>query len=321
MRVGTDCSGIEAPLYALKALKVKYDHVFSCENDKFARQTLQANHNPRHMYGDITKRKHKDVPRVDLYVAGFPCQPFSNFGKALGLNDRRANVFFHCFKYIKLKTPKVFVLENVKGIKGNDEGRTYIRILKMLNSLKKYEVDIFLLNTQDYGVPQNRERIFFIGRRKNIIKTPLKKPKSVKLRYGVIEYLKRLNLKITKKTHPRLFTFMPCETDPAKLKYVKKKYNIKNLKKYPIVVDLASSPGYIGTGYNVTPTLRAQRSTFYIPKMGRKTSVKEALALQGFPKSFKIVVSDNQILKQVGNSMSVNVLKHLFREIFKSIKK
>ncbi len=89
LRVGTDCSGIEAPIQALKNLKVPFRHVFACEKDKFARKSIEANYKPEKMYEDITSRNHKELPDIDLYVCGFPCQSFSKAGKQKGMDDPR----------------------------------------------------------------------------------------------------------------------------------------------------------------------------------------------------------------------------------------
>lgn len=319
MRVGTDCSGIEAPLYALRGIGKKIDHVFSSEIDPHARQSLLANHKPRHMYEDLTQRNHAQTPRVDLYVCGFPCQPFSVYGHQKGMNDIRANVFLHCYEYIRLKHPKIFVLENVKGLRGNNGGKTYKRIRKMLEDLTRYDLDEYLLDTQDYGIPQHRERLFFIGRRKDIVVSPLERPKPVELKYGIVEYLEKQNLNISRETHPKLYRRMPCEMRKDRYDILRKRYKVKSLTKHPIVVDLQTTGSFISCGYNISPTLRARRSSFYVTCLRRKTSVREALALQGFPKSFKIVTRNSQVFKQCGNAMSVNVLKHLFRSIFRSV--
>lgn len=90
--IGTDCSGIEAPIQALKQLGIPFQHKWSCEIDKFARQSILANYQPEILYEDITKRDHSQLPDVDIYVCGFPCQSFSLMGKKLGTNDPRSNI-------------------------------------------------------------------------------------------------------------------------------------------------------------------------------------------------------------------------------------
>ena len=115
IRIGTDCSGIEAPIEALKQLKIPFQHLFACEIDQYARESILANYQPQILFEDITKRDHSKLPDIDIYACGFPCQPFSLMGKKGGSNDPRSNIMLHCIEVIKQKTPKVFILENVKN--------------------------------------------------------------------------------------------------------------------------------------------------------------------------------------------------------------
>jgi DNA (cytosine-5)-methyltransferase 1 len=163
LKIGTDCSGIEAPIQALKQLKIPYQHIFSSDIDKYVIKSIKANYSPQILFGDpdgkypegdITKRNISDVPDIDLYVCGFPCQPFSQAGRRAGFEDKRGTVFFSCLEVIKKKRPKYFILENVRGLLSHDKGNTFKIIMKELNSLKGYQVDWKLLNTKDYGMIQ-----------------------------------------------------------------------------------------------------------------------------------------------------------------------
>jgi len=179
IKLGTDFSGIGSPESALKRLGLDIDEVFACEIDKFARASFNELHNPTTMYEDITTRNHSEVPQLDLYVAGFPCQSFSLAGKRGGFEDTRGTLFFNVAEFIKENQPKCFVLENVKGLLSHDNGRTYQTITDVLtngggtlngqigldsidNGLG-YHVYAQVLNSKDYGIPQNRERIFLVG--------------------------------------------------------------------------------------------------------------------------------------------------------------
>lgn len=156
IKVGTHCSGIEAPIQALNNLGISYDHVFSCEIDKYAVKSLKANFNPRYLYDDI--KNITEDHKVDLYVCGFPCQPFSAAGKRKFQDDER-NLFPYVFDYIKKNCPKSFILENVKNIVSTEYFKYIIDCLKELDHTINYRV----LNTKDYGIPQNRERLYIIG--------------------------------------------------------------------------------------------------------------------------------------------------------------
>ena len=179
MKIGTDFSGIGSPESALKRLGLDIEEVFACEIDKYARKSFNELHNPSTFYEDITTRNHSEVPQLDLYVAGFPCQSFSMAGKRGGFEDTRGTLFFNVAEFIKENQPKCFVLENVKGLLSHDSGKTYQTITDVLtngggtlngqigidtidNGLG-YHVYVKVLNTKDYGVPQNRERIFLVG--------------------------------------------------------------------------------------------------------------------------------------------------------------
>ena len=105
LRVGTDCSGIEAPIMALKQLKIPFRHEFSSEIDKHCIESIKANYKPKKIFGDMKKRKLKDIPDIDLYVCGFPCQPFSMAGERKGTDDSRGTIFYECLKVIRNKKP------------------------------------------------------------------------------------------------------------------------------------------------------------------------------------------------------------------------
>ena len=127
--IGTDCSGIEAPIEALKQLGIPFQHRWACEIDRYARQSILANNQPEIMYEDITKRDHSQLPDVDLYVCGFPCQSFSLMGKKKGTQDPRSNIMLHCIDVIKTKRPPIFILENVKNFKFIEKGKPFNYLL------------------------------------------------------------------------------------------------------------------------------------------------------------------------------------------------
>jgi DNA (cytosine-5)-methyltransferase 1 len=189
IKVGTDFSGIGAPEQALKNLGYDFEMVFACEIDKHAARSYQEIHPepPNKYYIDITKRDHAEVEPLDLYVAGFPCQSFSMAGKRKGWAtdengqpvDKRGTLFFDVAKFIQVNQPKVFILENVKGLLSHEGGKTYQTITDILTNgggtlNGQTSLDVFddglgyhvyaqVLNSKHHGVPQNRERIFIVG--------------------------------------------------------------------------------------------------------------------------------------------------------------
>ena len=199
MKVGTDFSGIGAPEMALKYLGIDFESEFACEIDKYARQSFEQLHKPKTFYNDITTRNHKEVEQLDLYVAGFPCQAFSTAGKRKGFEEARGTLFFNVAEFIQINQPKVFVLENVKGLLSHDKGNTFQTIVDILSNgggtqNGQISLDVFedglgyhiywqVLNTKDYGIPQNRERIFIVGF-KDFREFSFPKPMELKLRLG-----------------------------------------------------------------------------------------------------------------------------------------
>ena len=303
--IGTDCSGIEAPIEALKQLNIPFQHKWSCEIDKFARQSILANYEPEILYEDITKRDHSELPDVDIYVCGFPCQSFSLMGKKLGTKDPRSNIMLHCIEVIKKKRPRVFILENVKNFKFIEKGQPYSYLLNELSSIidddKEIVYNVYpdIYNTKDYGIPQNRERIYIIGIQRDIEFQHYKKPHPLPIR--------------------TMENFILDKTVSTNL--VKNSNIVKNLKLLSNkTTDLAIVTGdnFYYPLLHCCPTLTRHCSQFFINTLNRRILPKEALLLQGFSQEFNIVVSNSQIYKQAGNTMSVNVIKNIFKEILHS---
>lgn len=132
------------------------------EIDKHAIATYERNFNGHRNYGDATKINPSELPDFDLLVGGFPCQAFSIAGKRAGFNDTRGTLFFDIARILAEKRPRHLVLENVKGLLSHDSGKTFQTILGVLSDLG-YRVEWQVLNSKDFGVPQNRERIYFVG--------------------------------------------------------------------------------------------------------------------------------------------------------------
>lgn len=178
LKIATDCSGIGAPEQAIKNLGIPHRVVFACEKDKYARKTYEANHTAETFYEDMTTRDNAGLEQVDWYVAGIPCQSFSIAGKRLGESDARGTLFYNSWDYIKQNRPRFFTIENVKGLLSADKGKIFNNWLTMLATTVNgqyyindhpdclgYHVHWCVLNSKDFGVPQNRERVFIVGLR------------------------------------------------------------------------------------------------------------------------------------------------------------
>ena len=279
--------------------------IFSSEIDKFAIKTYKANYGdiPK---GDITAINETDIPDHDILVGGFPCQAFSQAGKKLGFEDTRGTLFFEIARIIKAKRPKAFLLENVKNLKGHDKGRTFKVIEGTLKDMD-YEVYNALFKAKDFGVPQNRERIYIVGFDKKQIKN-----------YADFEFPTPL-------------------LTPTRLGNILEK---KVLDKYTISDKLwqghqrrkaEHKRNGNGFGYSLfnedspyTSTISARYykdgSEILIEQKGknpRKLTPREASRLQGFPEKFIIPVSDTQAYKQFGNSVAVPVVNAIAKQILK----
>jgi DNA (cytosine-5)-methyltransferase 1 len=294
IRIGTDCSGIEAPIQSLSQLGIPFKHVFSSDIDKYCRKSIIANYDPEILYEDITKRNVKELPDIDLYVCGFPCQTFSMAGRRKGTKEKRGQIFWYCLDVIKEKLPSVFILENVKGLLSIDDGKTFNKIIKTLSSIKKYDVIWKVLNTKDYGIPQNRERLFIIGTRiDKKIRFDWPSCKKMKDVYSYIDW-------------------------SNKTPYLSKRAKImeKKVPKDAAFIDLSFREAVYPYSNIYTPSIVRSGALWCVP-LHRYATVLELLSLQGFSKSFKQDVSDSQLKKQLGNTMSVCVLNEIFKKLYK----
>jgi DNA (cytosine-5)-methyltransferase 1 len=298
--IGTDCSGIEAPIQALQQLGIPFRHKWACEIDKFARKSILANYQPEILYQDITTRDHSQLPDIDIYVCGFPCQSFSLMGKKMGSRDPRSNIMMHCIQVIETKKPRVFILENVKNFKFIEKGKPYVYLLNALTSITDdqnesiYDIYPDIYNTKDYGIPQNRERIYIIGILRDIQLENYTKPEKLPM--------KPLDNFILDKTINNIYI-------PNKTLFKKINNKSKNF--------ICPSDTFTKGMYNICPTLTTRCDMFYHSTYNRYLTTKECLSLQGFPINFTQSISNTQMFKQAGNSMSVNVLKEIYKEIFK----
>ena len=150
-----------------RATNKEWNCVWYCDVDKYAVQIYNERFGEDYEPADIRKIHERDIPGHDLICAGFPCQSFSTAGKRKGMEDTRGTLFFEICRIAKYHKPKMLLLENVRGLLSHDGGRTFGTILESLGELG-YDVEWQVLNSKDYGVPQNRERVFIIGHPGNL---------------------------------------------------------------------------------------------------------------------------------------------------------
>lgn len=283
---------------------IKAKCVFSSEIDKFAQQTYFANFGEMPS-GDITKINLKNIPDFDILCAGFPCQPFSNAGLRMGFEDTRGTLFFYIANILKYHKPRIVFLENVKGLKNHNKGKTYQVIHNTLQEIG-YNVYSAVLNAKNFGIPQNRERIYIIGFLENI---DFSFPENYLIKTKLADILEE-NLDNKYTISDRLW----AGHQRRKAEHLKKGngfgYSIFNADS---LYTNTISARYYKDGSEI---LISQ-----INNNPRKLSPREVARLQGFPDEFKIVVSDNQAYKQFGNSVCVPVIKALANQIILCINK
>ncbi len=316
-------AGIGGFRLALQNLKGKC--IFTSEWDKYSKQTYQANFGEI-PFGDITKNSTKNyIPdSFDVLCAGFPCQAFSIAGKRGGFEDTRGTLFFDVAEIIKKKKPKAIFLENVKGLRSHDKGKTLATILNVLREDLKYFVpEPQVMNAKEFGVPQNRERIFIIGFRKDLNITEFEYPKPVK---------KKTTLEDILETETVSVKYYLSETYVNTLRNHKARHASKgNGFGYEIIPNNGTANavvcGGMGRERNLLYDFRLKDFTPVTNIRGnvnregiRKMTPREWARLQGFPDNYKIVVSDAQAYKQFGNSVAVPAIQATAKKIIEKLK-
>ena len=292
-----------------------YQTEFLCvgysEIDKYADATYQQHFGGHRNYGDATKINPGELPDFDLLVGGFPCQAFSVAGKRKGFNDTRGTLFFDIARILSEKRPRHLVLENVKGLLSHDSGKTFQTIIGVLTDLG-YFVEWQVLNSKDFGVPQNRERVFIVG---------------------------HLGGEPRRKVFP-IFGENKTDTRPSEVTLVE----ARSQHGKPLQVYKQNAPtvqARYGTGGNNVPTVVRQPLRFlnrnqkniegdyaYTVDASQTSGVKQDMRirrltplecerLQGFPDGWT-VGSDTQRYKQCGNAVTVNVVEAVMSQLLKN---
>lgn len=298
--------------------------VFSSEWDKQAQKTYRANFGET-PFGDITKEETKQyIPDgFDILCAGFPCQAFSIAGKRGGFEDTRGTLFFDVAEIIKRKQPKAFFLENVKGLRNHDKGRTLETILNVLrNDLGYYVPDPQILNAKDFGVPQNRERIYIVGFHPDIRIENFDFPKSTN-RKTTFADIKEKNVVETK-------YYLSTQYLQTLVEHKARHETKGNGFGYEIIKDNHIANAIVCGGMGRERNLVIDfRITDFTPTTNikgevnregiRKMTPREWARLQGFPDNYVIPVSDASAYKQFGNSVAVPAIQATAKEIIKQL--
>lgn len=245
------------------------------EIDKYAVQ-IYKNHFTEHInYGDATRIIPEQLPDFDLLCGGFPCQAFSIAGKRLGFDDTRGTLFFEIARILKVKRPRMFLLENVKGLLSHDNGRTFKTIITTLVELG-YGVEWQVLNSKDFGVPQNRERVFIVGHLGGI-------------------------------GGGKVFPICGTDTTDREVNIIGHR---KNYRKNTQVFDGAGITEALDTGAGGGRGQYTETMTSI-----RRLTPTECERLQSFPDGWTSGISDSQRYKCLGNAVTVNVIEAIVRKL------
>lgn len=320
--------------------------VFSSEWDKFSQKTYLTNYGEM-PHGDITQISAKDIPDHDILLGGFPCQAFSQAGLKQGFNDTRGTMFFEIQRILAEKKPKAFLLENVKQLQGHDKGRTLQTIINILQgkhnqaipddipmseearhalSVKlNYWVDFKILRAADFGIPQNRERIFIVGYDRDYFKGidfdslfewPI--PPKLSTRVGdILQTQEELKAEF-QKTGKDKYTISDKLWNGHKKR--KEEHKIKgNGFGYTLFNSESEYTNTISARYYKDGSeILIDQS--HLDKNPRKLTPRECANLQGFPKNYIVdAVSQGQIYKQFGNSVCVKVVEAVAKKMIETL--
>lgn len=301
-----------------QAFNDNIEFIFANEMNSYSCKTYNANfgENP---FGNIINVNPNDIPDFNILLAGFPCQPFSIAGQKRGFADTRGTLFFNIANILKIKKPEAFLLENVKHFKNHDKGRTFQIIKDVLTEDLGYHIYSKVLNAKNFGVPQNRERIYIVGFKENI-KFNFPKPhnmhvkiedilenelnESFYLSHKYLEGLKKHRARHEAKGNGFGYVIIPrdgianalvCGGMGKERNLVKDKILQNVWRKEGDKIQLRNNEGI------------------------RKMTPREWARLQGFPDSFKFPVSMTQSYKQLGNSVAVPVIKAIAEQMKKSL--
>ena len=365
MQIATLFSGIGAPEFAAREVFDEVETIFACEIDKFARQSYLANHDaPLVFYENVCDLDAKAYAgKIDILIGGSPCQDFSIAGQRAGEDGERGNLIWQFYRVVSEAHPSVFIYENVKGFLSINGGKSYQRFTDALRGLG-YHCHAEVLNTKDYGIPQNRERVYITGfldaDEYYAFSYAPKRPLRLNLgdmldsEVGEKYFLSdRMIACLKKKENDFKGSFAPkslCDVGNCIMttagsrrtdNFIKivGKLDIKGNDIIKRVYDVDGVAPTIHTaqggnqepkilqrprGFNkgnefeLCPTISSnsfEQNNLLKGERIRKLTPRECLRLQGFPESFKIIISDMQAYKQAGNAMSVNVVKMILERV------
>lgn len=293
--------------------------VFSSEINKKAAKVYERNFKENPL-NDVTQLSAKNLPDFDLLCAGFPCQPFSISGKKRGFEDTRGTLFFDICRVISDKKPKAILLENVKHLIHHNKGQTLKTIIQSLQNLN-YKVSYRLLNAKDFGVPQNRERIIIIASKNNIFDFDLIVFQRQKILKDYLDANGDFEI-LDKSTYTLLESTKEQDSGLIFCGYRNKNIWKKGIRENTLHLSrVHRQPNRIYSANGVHPTIPSQESSgrffIYIPEFNivRKLTINECYRIMGFPDDFIKDENLAESYKQIGNSVCVNMVEAITKEI------
>lgn len=325
--VGTDCSGIDAPIEALRQLGVKFRYMFASEIDARAISVIRANHAPEVLHNDMTSRDVKSMPAVDLYVCGFPCQAYSGMNSFKKENDVRKQPLYAAISYIRARRPAMFILENVRRFQSTPEfaalmspsGRGGASVM-----MKGYDVQARVLTPVEFNSPQSRQRVFIVGVRNGARVTwPRPVPLTVSLLSDIVdERVVGGSPELAPCYHRMLKAWgvPPRIRGVIDLNVVSRRFGHTTAEGIGTARRIERDSLSAIVHADVSPCLVSHAPGLYLPHLRRFVSKNELLSIQGFQKlRLPSELTHQNVVKLTGNSMSVPVLKAIMRANFPAV--
>lgn len=312
-----------------KAFGENIETVYVSEWDQYAQKTYSENFDDDfEIAGDITQVEEKDIPSFDICLAGFPCQAFSLAGKRMGFDDDykgmcRGTLFQDVVRICEYHKPRVIFCENVKGLTIHDKGRTFAVIKKAFEQIG-YVVYSAVLNSKDFGVPQNRERIYIVAFRKDINSEGFEFPTGTNSDTKIRDIMEEKTVSVKYYLSTTYINTLVKHKARHEAKGNGFGYEIRDLDGQAGAIVC----GGMGRERNLIVDKRLKDFTPVTHIKGevnregiRKMTPREWARLQGFPDNYKIVLADTHMYKQFGNSVTVNVIEAIANEIKKVLER
>lgn len=303
------CAGIGGFRLAFERV-FDLETVFVSESDKNAAITYGSNFPGSDIWGDIMCVEPSSVPSFDICFAGIPCQPFSVAGHRRGLMDDRANVFYGVMRICDHHMPSVILIENVKGLVGHDGGKTFLRMMDRLRDMG-YVPHCEVLNSRDFGVPQNRERVYIVAFRGDMDMGGFAFPEPVYSFSCISDILEETPV-------PSRYYLSQRYLDTLKRhreKHESKGNGFGYIIRSPDDVAGALSCGGMGLERNLISDDRSDLPEHANDEYIRKLTPRECARLQGFPETFVLPVADTHLYRQFGNAVTVPVVQSIAESV------